>query len=138
MFLLLELLSGPPKHLNFSKKIPGGFAPLTPHRGSAPGPRWGLRPQTPAVRRPSARHASRASLAKASLRSAISPAQCDRHFSSKKHRLQALFHFLQAWYTVQYTVQTTVHGTVHGTVHSNTVHTYKTSATAARWQKQRI
>ena len=30
----------------------------------APGPRWGLRPQTPAVRRPSARHGTRASLAK--------------------------------------------------------------------------
>jgi len=25
----------------------GGFAPLTPTKGSAPGPRWGLRPQTP-------------------------------------------------------------------------------------------
>ena len=25
----------------------GGLRPLTPTRGSAPGPRWGLRPQTP-------------------------------------------------------------------------------------------
>ena len=34
---------------NFAKKNPGGSAPLAPRRGSAPGPRWGLRPQTPAI-----------------------------------------------------------------------------------------
>ena len=46
-FLKLKLLLQLSKNLTF----PGGFAPLTPYqaRGSAPGPRWGLRPQTPAV-----------------------------------------------------------------------------------------
>ena len=29
-------------------KIFRGLRPLAPARGSAPGPRWGLRPQTPA------------------------------------------------------------------------------------------
>ena len=35
---------------NFAKNFPGGSAPLAPRRGSAPGPRWGLRPQTPTAR----------------------------------------------------------------------------------------
>jgi len=32
-----------------SFQLQGGFAPLTPTRGSAPGPRWGLCPQTPII-----------------------------------------------------------------------------------------
>ena len=36
-------------HCKTSKKFwAGGAAPPTPRRGAAPGPRWGLRPQTPA------------------------------------------------------------------------------------------
>ena len=32
----------------FFKKFPGA-SPPSPHRGFAPGPRWGLRPQTPVI-----------------------------------------------------------------------------------------
>ena len=62
VFVLLESLSGPLKHRYFSK-IFGTLSPLTPTRGSAPGHRWGLRPQTPAVRWPSARRATHTLLA---------------------------------------------------------------------------
>ena len=46
--------------LHFSKKNPGGFAPLTPHQGRCPWtpPRWGLRPQTPAAARSAALRAA--------------------------------------------------------------------------------
>jgi len=33
-----------------SFQVQGGFVPLTPSRGSAPDPRWGLRPQIPGYR----------------------------------------------------------------------------------------
>ena len=67
--VLLKLL----QNTSIFAKFSGGSAPLTPRRGSAPAPRWGLRPQTPPVTRPSARHAAHASLDHASLRSALAP-----------------------------------------------------------------
>ena len=87
--------------LQFPKNFPGGSAPLAPRRGSAPGPRWGLRPQTPAAAHSAPlRATSFAQCATCSLRSQVTHVARARHFSKKNCRYQALYSFIQVWWSM--------------------------------------